>query len=100
MRGHILVFLAMLIQGCNYTESDARYEFTSSQDGALYRLDTETGAVALVSPDGISLLEERIVQLKKNNYYEMEDGQEGDRFLLYIGNGQFEKRKYAVIEKP
>lgn len=90
----IALFFALLLGGCDQLPGERRYQLVTSPDGKVYRLDTKTGAVHYVTPDGTFSLSERTPKLKQGQYFQLEDG----KFLKYIGNGQFEKSDYAIRE--
>jgi len=91
----LLVALASLA-GCDRPSAQPRYQLVTTTDGKIYRLDIETGAVHFVSPDGMFALYDRIPMLRKDGYYEMEDAKDDSKFLKYLGEGQFEKSKWAI----
>ena len=98
---HLTLFLlaALAISGCGQAPSEARYQFVSAQSGDLYRLDTRSGEMRHVTPDGASVLAEGIPVLRVGNYYHMSDAKQGDPyFLKYLGEGKFETSAYSVVK--
>lgn len=68
----------------------------TSKDGQLYRLNGVTGEIALVTDSGLRPLSNDPTKLRIGEYYEMSDVTSGEKFLKYLGNGQFEKSLYAI----
>lgn len=52
-----------------------------------------------MSPKGITELHETTPRLEIGRYYEMPDAAKNDeKFLEYIGQGKFEKSKFAILK--
>ena len=96
------VFATTLLVGCDSPPIQPRYQLVNVSDGKVYQLDTKTGALHFVTPEGMYVLTEKVALpvLRKGQYYEMEDGREEAKFLKYLGNGQFEKNKFAILKNP
>jgi len=65
-----------------------------ASDGHAYRLDSVTGAVSLISPDGMSALAETpedVPTLRVGTYYLMSDATSDPKYLKYLGKGSFER---------
>jgi hypothetical protein len=61
---------------------------------------TKTGIVHFISPEDMFQFHDETSVLKVGTYYEMGDvtdkGEE--KFLKYLGNGQLEKSKWAILK--
>lgn len=105
-RGSILILLALVgaLSGCDRWQAEpvgqSRYQLVVTTDGRVYRLDAKTGAVHFVSPEKMLALPEAFPKLTVGSYYEMADAATREKFLKYLGNGQFEKSAWAVRESP
>ena len=93
------VTLILGISGCDLSPAQSkRFLLTESERGEVYRLDTQTGEITLVTPDGLVRLNYKTPQLEIGRYYRLEDPPVGDpHFLKYLGNGSFEESEYAVL---
>lgn len=97
-----IMFLSVLaLSACEWEQRKAsRYQMVTAAKGEVYRLDNETGKVHHISPKGMFQLHDETPVLKVGTYYEMGDvtdkGEE--KFLKYLGNGQFEKSIWAVLK--
>jgi ribosomal protein S6 len=68
----------------------------TAKDGQLYRLNAATGEIARVTESGLRPLTDDLAKLRVGDYYEMSDVTSGEKYLKYLGNGQFEKSLYAI----
>lgn len=87
MRVIPVIVLSIFLVACDKLDPPQRYQLYGVSSGAVYRLDTKTGAVHLITPEGTYALSEGHVKLKQGSYYQMED----EKLLKYLGGGQFEK---------
>ncbi len=95
----LLLFL-VLLSGCKWpVEKTSRYEMITTATGQIYRLDNQSGVIHFISPNGMSELHELTPMLEVGRYYEMPDAAKNDdKFLEYIGQGKFEKSKFAILK--
>lgn len=94
----LLALLALTLTGCDVPVLAARYQIVSAADGKLYRLDTKEGAVHFLTPGSMTRLSESTPVLRVGGYYKMADATDDTKFLKYLGKGQFEKSKFAILE--
>ena len=72
------------------------FSIHEAKDGRIFRLNHDTGDIYLVTDSGLQNLTEGTIKLRVGEYYEMETMQGDSKFLKYLGNGKFEKSKYAI----
>jgi len=87
----LLIFLSFTVNA----DSDT-FQIIESKDGRVIRLNKNTGDMHLVDGKGLIALTENTIVLKKGHYYEMGDGKKDAKYLKYLGNGKFEKSKFAI----
>ncbi len=85
----LLLLISIVLTGCKWPTSSQRYQLLATSDGKVYRLDSKTGAVDYVTPDGTYSLSEGTPKLKQGQYFQLEDG----KFLKYVGNGRAPLRR-------
>ena len=66
------------------------------KDGRVFRLNHHTGDIYLVTDRGLQHLSEGTIEFRVGDYYEMEAKLGDSKFLKYLGNGKFEKCKFAI----
>ena len=93
----ILMFCSFLLT-TTYADQDA-YSIYNAKDGRVFRLNHQSGDVHLVTEDGLLRLTEGKTKLIVGQYYKLEEKQGESNFLKYLGNGEFEKSKYAKPKK-
>lgn len=102
-KGFVTVTMCLcviMLAGCEGEQEKAsRYQIITTAKGEVYRLDNQTGAVHYISPKSMFELHDSTPVLKVGTYYEMEDitDEKKEKFLKYLGNGQFEKSKWAIL---
>jgi hypothetical protein len=92
-----LIPLIVIFLSSNVFSEDALYQIHEAKDGRVLRLNMQTGAVHLITNKGLDELSENSPDLKVGKYYEMEDGLKEEKYLKYLGNGKFEKSKFAIL---
>ena len=92
--------LLMALTGCEWPVSASRYQMVTTTDGKLYRLDTKDGSVHYITSESMTHLVESTPELQVGGYYKMADATDDTKFVKYLGNGQFEKSKWAILKKP
>ena len=97
MVGAVLVLATLA--SCYWPDTGTRYRFVSINDGKVYRLDRETGAIDYVRGDHLVRVTKKIPVLRVGKYYEMGDAEEDPKFLKYLGDARFQKSKHAVQEE-
>jgi hypothetical protein len=93
------VFLPALI-GCEWPATASHYQVVTTADGKLYRLDNKSGDVHYITPESMTRLTESTQTLEVGQYYKMTDAKDDTKYLKYLGNGQFEKSKWAILKTP
>ena len=96
-RSILLALVAAALAGCDGPTLAARYQVVTTADGRLFRLDTKDGTVHFLTSDSMTLLSDSTPVLRVGGYYKMADATGDTKFLKYLGNGQFEKSKFAVL---
>ena len=96
----IVVLAVALLSGCDWSLVQPRYQLITATDGKIYRLDIKTGTVHYVTPSGMGLLTDHVPILRVGEYYQMADAKDDTKFLKYLGNGGFEKGKWAIRKEP
>jgi len=56
MKRAALIFGILLLSACRETPRNDRYSLHSSSDGTVYRLNVETGEVAVIDPRGVRVI--------------------------------------------
>lgn len=108
MRTIILGLSCLLISACTqqdetaaqHPQQQSRFQLVTSADGRVLRLDGENGNVHLVTGDYLMHLSEGAPALVVGGYYRMADETGDERFLKYLGNGNFERSAYAIVDYP
>ena len=92
-----LLASAAVLVSCTQAPSPAPFQLTAGPDGKLFRLNTGTGETYLVTDTGLARLTDadESVTLRVGEYYEMADAQNNERFLKYVGQGQFERSAWG-----
>ncbi|MCG7868776.1 MAG: hypothetical protein JAY74_20695 [Candidatus Thiodiazotropha taylori] len=72
------------------------YSIKEAKDGRVFRLNQNTGEIYLITNSGLQQLTEGTIELRVGEYYEMELKMGDYKFLKYLGNGKFEKSKFAL----
>lgn len=104
-RQHSLAVLFVLtLVGCDQPFGGAevdqpRYKLIEVQSGDVFRLDSETGAVTLVTIEGMKELTYETPLLEIGGYYKLEDSIAGESgYLKYLGGGKFEESEFAILK--
>ena len=99
MRLTIIVALSAIgfaVAGCKWGSEAATYQLVTAQDGKLFRLNNQTGETYLVTDRGLVQLTDEWPMLRVGEYYQMADAKTDEKFLRYLGDGNFEKGKWAI----
>ena len=86
----------LLLSNCVLAEGEA-YLIHETQDGRVLRLNKNTGEMHLVEGTRLVSLSEKTATLQVGAYYEMGDAKSEEKFLKYLGNGKFERSKFAIV---
>jgi hypothetical protein len=93
----VLISTFLLLISFSVCGDGNTYQIYEAKDGKIFRLNQQTGELHLIEGGSLVSLSEKTVVLKVGGYYEMEDGNKEAKFLKYLGNGKFEKSKFALI---
>ncbi len=93
----LILSLLILSASLNAYAEDNVYQIHEAKDGRILRLNLQTGEMHLVSNEDLVSLSEKSPILKIGSYYKMEDGKKEAKYLKYLGNGRFEKSKFAIL---
>ena len=100
IRATALLICVALLTGCNLPTTGPRYQIISAADGGIYRLDTKEGAVHRILQEGMVQLSDQTPVLRVGDFYQMADAKDDTKFLKYLGDGKFEKNKFAIRKFP
>ena len=76
--------------------ASSAFQLVTTKDGRLYRLNTTSGEMQLVTDSGLRSIGSDLIVLHVGEYYEMEDATSKDKFLEYLGEGRFKKSAWAA----
>lgn len=93
----IFTLLALLVISSTVIAGDDPYQIYEAKDGRVFSLNKQTGDMRLVDGSHLISLSKKTIILKVGSYYEMEDGKKENKYLKYLGDGKFEKSKFAII---
>lgn len=88
--------IGFALAGCNSATESPAYQLITAQDGKLFRLNSQTGETYLVTDSGLVQLTDKWPMLQVGEYYQMADAKTDEKFLKYLGDGRFEKGKWAI----
>ena len=93
----VLLASVTVLISCSQTPNPAPFQLTANAGGKLFRLNTETGETYLVTESGLVNLTDadKSMTLRVGEYYEMADAQNNERFLKYVGLGEFERSAWG-----
>lgn len=74
------------------------FQLITSNEGKLYRLNSSTGEIFVVTDTGLTELTSETTVLQIGQYYKMADGKTEAKFLKYLGDGKFEPSRFAIKE--
>ncbi len=96
----VLLASAAVLVSCTQAPRPPPFQLTAGPEGKLFRLNTETGETYLVTETKLVRLTDanKSVFLRIGEYYEMADAQNSERFLKYVGQGQFERSAWSIVE--
>ncbi len=95
----VALSMIFFLSGCDYVSTQQRHTLFNASSGDTYKIDHSSGKVFLLTNDREIQLRSSTPVLKVGFYYEMEDAENGKKYLKYLGNGKFEASEYAVIKK-
>lgn len=74
MKISVLLLGMFIVAGCGrQTSAPAQYQLANSSDGKVYRLNTSSGEVCLVTPDGLTPVPVLIGDKKKIGRFEVQE---------------------------